>query len=186
MHGVRRIREDPPGAIPEQWTDCRARLDMLPRTALTRKACVHYVRSRSTAHGLLRTHLPAVSPGRMAQRGFLTKVDPAMQDVTGTARQTPARPTVSARTSRPCSPRPVSRCGSRRSCPAAFISSPPPVSTSPPSDRRHRIGRPRPRPVRAQDDHVKAAEEPLAIRLTAPAAAQAAQRGDKRAAAIPS
>jgi hypothetical protein len=47
-------------------------------------------------------------------------------------------------------------------------------------------GRPRPRPIRAQDDHVKVAEETLAIRLTAPAVAEAAERGDKRAASIPS
>lgn len=55
-----------------------------------------------------------------------------------------------------------------------------------PGNRRHRPGRLRPRPVRAQDDHVKVAEETLAIQLTAPAAAEAAERGDKRAASIPS
>ncbi len=51
----------------------------------------------------------------------------------GSTGGTPARRMVSAGTSRPCSPRPASRCGSRRSCSAAFMTSPPPVSTSPPS-----------------------------------------------------
>ncbi len=46
-------------------------------------------------------------------------------------------------------------------------------------------GRPRPRPVRAQDDHLKVAEEPPASRLTA-AVAEPPERSEKRAATIPS
>jgi hypothetical protein len=45
----------------------------------------------------------------------------------------PARRTASAGTSRPCSPPAASRCGSPRSCPAAFMTSLPPVSTPSPS-----------------------------------------------------
>jgi hypothetical protein len=40
-------------------------------------------------------------------------------------------------------------------------------------------------PIRAQDDHVKV-EETSPIRLTAPAIAEAAERGDTGAASIPS
>lgn len=110
-----------------------------------------------------------LDPGRRGRRCRPAEREDHQQEGPRDRPVVPRKAHGSGGISRPCSPPVASRYGPLRSCRAAPMTSPPrahaltgsPARHAQPwPDRRHRPSRPRPRPTRAQDDHVKVAEKP--------------------------